>query len=80
MSRSSISILWSTPRTDELANLIVSPVFMVQDANAGVRAEFTNFGDPKVVRYDLVWEGGGWRIDNISTGSWNLRQIATAQD
>lgn len=53
---------------------------MVQDANAGVRAEFTNFGDPKVVRYDLVWEGGGWRIDNISTGSWNLRQIATAQD
>lgn len=62
----------------ELRSLNVIPIFRVEAANAGVRAQFVNMGEPREVIYDLVWEGGGWRIDNMRTSVWNLRQIAAA--
>lgn len=62
----------------ELANLNLSTIFIVHGSNAGVRAQFTNSGEPREVIYDLVWENDGWRVDNIRTSQWDLRQIAAA--
>jgi hypothetical protein len=34
-------------------------------ATAGV--SFTNFGEPRQLVYDLVFEDGGWRIDDVAS-------------
>jgi hypothetical protein len=33
-------------------------------------------GRPTEIVYDLIWENGGWRVDNIRTSAWDLRRIA----
>lgn len=48
---------------------------VVANSHATVRARFTNLSDEDEVVYDLVWEGGGWRVDNIRHEGWDLRQI-----
>jgi hypothetical protein len=48
----------------ELTELTVVPVS--QDATeAEVRATFKNFGEPRNILYDLLFEDGHWRIDDI---------------
>jgi hypothetical protein len=47
---------------------------------ATVVATFTNLDHPSVLRYALVWEDGGWRVDDIvatSDPSWGLRALLT---
>lgn len=60
----------------ELANLNVTTDAVSENSHAVVRASFTNLGQPREVVYDLVWQEGAWRVDNIRTSAWDLRQIA----
>ena len=47
-----------------MSELTVVPVS--QDATeAEVRATFKNFGEPRNILYDLLFEDGHWRIDDI---------------
>jgi hypothetical protein len=62
----------------QLSNLTVTTDALVENSSAVVRASFTNAGHPSEVVYDMVWEDGGWRVDNIRTAAWDLRQIASA--
>lgn len=32
---------------------------------ATVEVSFTNFGEPRAITYDLVFENGGWRVDDL---------------
>lgn len=65
----------------QIANVNVTTDSVVENNHAVVRASFTNGGAPQEVIYDLIWEGGGWRVDNMRSGGppdgWDLRQIAT---
>ena len=38
-------------------------------------ATFKNFGDAMKVEYDLVREGDAWKIKNMHSKEWDLRQI-----
>jgi len=66
----------------QISNVNVTTDGFVEGSHAVVRASFENGGAPQEVLYDLVWESGGWRVDNIRSGAapdgWDLRQIATA--
>jgi hypothetical protein len=62
----------------DLANLNVTTEAVAENSHAVVRASFTNSGQPREVVYDLVWQDGAWRVDNIRTAAWDLRQIAAA--
>jgi hypothetical protein len=62
----------------QLSNLNVTTDAVVENSHATVRASFTNGTRPTEVIYDMVWEGGAWRVDNIRTATWDLRQIAAA--
>jgi hypothetical protein len=48
---------------------------VVENSHATVRAHFVNADSEDEVVYDLIWEGGGWRVDNIRHEGWDLRQI-----
>ena len=61
-----------------LTDLNVTTDAVTENSHAVVRARFTNLGEQKEVLYDLVWENNGWRVDNIRTSAWDLRQIAAA--
>ncbi|MBY0564982.1 MAG: YbjP/YqhG family protein [Hyphomonadaceae bacterium] len=50
---------------------------VVAESHATVRARFVNLNREDEVVYDLVWEGGAWRVDNIRHANWDLRQIAS---
>jgi hypothetical protein len=60
----------------ELTNLNIATDSVVENSHATVRATFTNMGRPTEIVYDLIWENGGWRVDNIRTSAWDLRRIA----
>lgn len=60
----------------QLTNLNVTTESVVENSHSSVRASFVNAGAPTEVIYDLVWENGGWRVDNIRTSRWDLRVIA----
>jgi hypothetical protein len=53
---------------------------LVPGSHAVVRARFNRGME---VVYDLIWEDGGWRIDNMRSGGaddgWDLRRIATRE-
>lgn len=59
----------------ELSDLTVELVEPAQDDSAQVRARFKNMGEDVSLTYDLVRQGGGWRIDNIEGANWTLRQL-----
>jgi hypothetical protein len=62
-----------------LEDLTVTTEAVVPESHAVVRARFN--GDIEVV-YDMIWEGGHWRIDNMRSGDadgWDLRRIATRE-
>ena len=62
----------------QLTNLNVVTEALAENSHATVRASFANAGRPTEVVYDMVWENGGWRVDNIRASNWDLRQIASA--
>jgi hypothetical protein len=62
----------------QLSNLSVSTDGVVENSHAAVRAAFDNAGARTEVVYDLIWEAGGWKVDNIRGDGWDLRQIAAA--
>jgi hypothetical protein len=62
----------------QLSNLNVTTEAIAENSHATVRASFTNGPRPTEVVYDMIWEGGAWRVDNIRTAMWDLRQIAAA--
>lgn len=62
----------------QIANLNVTTEAVAENSHAVVRASFTNADRPTEVVYDLVWEEGAWRVDNIRTAAWDLRQIVAA--
>jgi hypothetical protein len=62
----------------QLSDLNVATEALAQNSHATVRATFNNAGRPAEVVYDLIWEGGGWKVDNIRSSQWDLRQISAA--
>ena len=62
----------------QLTNLSVTTDGVVEASHAVVRASFNNAGTPLEILYDMVWEDGAWRVDNIPGDGWDLRQIAAA--
>lgn len=60
----------------QVSALTVSTEAAVENSHAAVRARFTNLGAAQEIVFYLVWEDGGWRVDNIAGGDWDLRQIA----
>lgn len=66
----------------QISNLNVTADSIVPESHSVVRASFQNGGAPQEVVYDLVWEDGGWRVDNIRSSGpetgWDLRQIANS--
>jgi hypothetical protein len=62
-----------------MKRLNVTTEALVPESHAVVRASFN--GNMEVV-YDLIWEDGGWRVDNMRSGhadGWDLRRIVTRQ-
>lgn len=50
----------------DIAEFSIDAVAIEGDiATAGV--SFTNFGEPRQLVYDLVFEQGGWRIDDVAS-------------
>ena len=50
---------------------------LAENSHATVRASFTNLGEHKEIVYDMVWEGDRWKVDNIRTAQWDMRQMVT---
>lgn len=40
---------------------------VITDDVAEVEVTFTNFGEPRELEYRLVFENGGWRIDDVAS-------------
>jgi hypothetical protein len=63
----------------QLSNLNVASENVVTRTRALVRATFVNAGAATEVDYDMVWENGGWRIDDVRSGvgadAWDLRAL-----
>lgn len=49
-----------------IENFAVDAVEIDGDA-AVADVSFTNFGEPRELSYDLVFEDGGWRIDDVTS-------------
>jgi hypothetical protein len=62
----------------ELSNLNVTTDGVVADSHAVVRAAFLNGPRAAEVVFDMIWEDGAWKVDNMRGGGWDLRQIAAA--
>lgn len=66
----------------QISNVNVTTDSVVPESHAVVRASFQNGGSPQEVLYDLIWEDGAWRVDNMRSGGpadgWDLRQIANS--
>jgi hypothetical protein len=64
----------------QITGVTVTTEAAVQNSHAAVRARFTNLGQPKEIVFYTVWEGGAWRVNNITGDdngvAWDLRQIA----
>lgn len=61
----------------EILHLIIEEVAAGPNGSR-IEARFDNFGQPKVVAYDLCRRpAGGWRITNVSSDGdgWSLREI-----
>lgn len=56
-----------------ITNVQVTTDAVAENSHAVVRAMFTRAGAPDEVVYDLIWEDGGWRIDNMRGSDWDLR-------
>ncbi|GAM96507.1 hypothetical protein U91I_00126 [alpha proteobacterium U9-1i] len=62
----------------QISAVAVATESVVANESAVVRANIVNMGAPRDVTYDLVWEDGGWRVDNIRADGFDLRQVAAS--
>lgn len=62
----------------QLSNLSVTNEAISEASHAVVRASFINADAHTEIVYDLIWEAGRWKVDNIRGDGWDLRQIAAA--
>jgi hypothetical protein len=65
----------------KIGGLTVRVEKAVPGKSAVVIAEFKNFDEQMRVKYDLVFEGGAWKVDGIASlrdPVWNLRAIMKA--
>jgi hypothetical protein len=62
----------------ELSDINVLNEAVAENSHAVVRASFTNLGQRTEIVYDLVWQDDRWKVDNIRTANWDLRQIAAS--
>jgi len=60
-----------------ITDLNVTTEGVVAGSHAVVRASFKNLGQQTDILYDMVWDGRGWRVDNIRGHDFDLRQIAS---
>lgn len=64
----------------QLSNVTATTDSLAANSHAVVRAHFVNLGSESEIVYDMVWENGAWRVDNIRGNAdgqaWDLRQIA----
>ena len=60
-----------------ITDLHVTTDGVVAGSHAVVRASFKNIGEQTDILYDMVWDGHGWRVDNIRGRDWDLRRIAS---
>jgi hypothetical protein len=60
----------------QIKDLNVTTDGVVAGSHAVVRAHFKNLGEPTDILYDMVWDGHGWRVDNIRGRDFDLRRIA----
>ena len=60
----------------QLSGLSVTTDNVVANSHAVVRAHFANAGRETEILYDMLWQDGAWRVDNIRGADWDLRQIA----
>ncbi len=66
----------------EIKNLVISQP-LIEGTKAQVDVSFDNFGEPRQLHYDLVFEDNfGWRVDDISSKTpdyeWRLSEILAA--
>lgn len=61
----------------QIMSVAVTTDGVVANSHATVRARFVNGSTEDEVVYDLIWEAGGWRVDNMRHSGWDLRQILT---
>lgn len=59
----------------QLTALAVTTDGVVENSHAVVRAHFSNMGHEEEILYDMVWEGGAWKVDNLRQANWDLRQV-----
>jgi len=62
-----------------ISAIAVSTDAVAVNSHAVVRARFVNIDQPGEVLFDLIWEDGGWRVDNIRGDGFNLREVAARQ-
>jgi len=61
----------------QVSDVTATTEAIAENSHAVVRASFTNLGERKEVVYDLVWQDNRWKVDNIRTAQWDLRQVVT---
>lgn len=52
----------------DISNLVIGPS-VIDGGYASVDVTFENFGQLRVLIYDVVYEDGGWRIDDVVSES-----------
>ncbi|MGQ0533091.1 MAG: DUF3828 domain-containing protein [Caulobacteraceae bacterium] len=66
-----------------LSDVATTTDSVVENSHAVVRASFTNIGQRQEVLYDLVWEEGRWKVDNIRGAiegtAWDMREIVRSE-
>ncbi|MGE0597564.1 MAG: DUF3828 domain-containing protein [Hyphomonadaceae bacterium] len=62
----------------ELQALNVANEAVAENSHAVVRASVTNAGFTEDILFDMIWQNGAWRVDNIRGRDWDLRQIIAA--
>jgi type IV pilus biogenesis protein CpaD/CtpE len=63
----------------QISAVAVSTDAVSASSHAVVRARFVNIDQPREVLFDMVWEGDGWRVDNIRSEGFDLREVAGRQ-
>lgn len=63
----------------QISAVAVSTDAVVANSHAVVRSRFVNIDQPREVLFDMVWEEGGWRVDNIRGEGFDLREVTARQ-
>lgn len=65
----------------QISHVNVASENVVPEHSAIVHARFDNADSHEDVTYSMIWENGGWRIDDMRSGAgddgWDLRQLVS---